>query len=68
MRLLEMLAMSWHDMTAAVYVYTRPGLLRGGQCLKQRLAAFEVRPTDLMHENSYEFQQYPNAIADIVGY
>jgi hypothetical protein len=68
MRLLEMLAVTCHDIAALVYANTQPGLRREGQALEQRLAALEGRPTDFMHEDYQNFQQYPNGIADVVGY
>lgn len=68
MRLLEMLAVASHDIAALVYVNTQPGLRREGQGLEQRLAALEGRPTDLMHEDYHNLQQYPKGVADVVGY
>ncbi|TVY51699.1 hypothetical protein LCER1_G007130 [Lachnellula cervina] len=68
LRLLEKLAVACHDIAALVYVDTQPGLRREGQSLEQRLAALEGRPTDLMHEDYHELQQYPKGVADVVGY
>ncbi|CZR55545.1 uncharacterized protein PAC_05433 [Phialocephala subalpina] len=68
MRLLEMLAVACHDIAALVYVNTQPGLRREGQGLEQRLAALEGRPTDFMHEDYHDLQQYPKSVADMVGY
>jgi hypothetical protein len=68
MRLLEMLAVACHNIAGLVYVNTQPGLRREGQSPEQRLAALEGRPTDLMHEAYYDLQQYPNGVADVVGY
>jgi hypothetical protein len=68
MRLLEMLAVACHDIAGLVYVNTQPGLRREGQNSEQRLAALEGRPTDFMHEAYYDMQQYPNGVADVVGY
>jgi hypothetical protein len=63
MRLLEMLAVACHDIAALVYVNTQPGLRREGQDLEQRLAALEGRPTDFMHEDYHDLQQYPKGVA-----
>jgi hypothetical protein len=41
---------------------------REGQGLEQRLAALEGRPTDFMHEDYHNLQQYPKGVADVVGY
>ncbi|TVY13463.1 hypothetical protein LARI1_G009151 [Lachnellula arida] len=68
LRLLELLAVACHDIAALVYVDTQPGLRRAGQSLEQRLAALEGRPTDLMHEDYYDLQQYPKGVGDVVGY
>ena len=68
MRLLEMLAVACHDIASLVYVNTQPGLRREGQSLDQRLAALEGRPTDFMHEDYLDLQQYPKGVADVVGY
>lgn len=58
----------FHDIDGLVYVNTQPGLRREGQTPEQRLAALEGRPTDFMHEAYYDLQQYPNGVADVVGY
>lgn len=68
MRLLEMLAVACHDIAALVYVNTQPGLRREGQDPKQLLAVLEGRPTNFMHEDYYDLQQYPKGVADVVGY
>jgi hypothetical protein len=63
-----MLAVACHDIAGLVYVNTQPGLRREGQSLDQRLAALEGRPTDFMHEDYLDLQQYPKGVADVVGY
>jgi hypothetical protein len=68
MRLLEVLAVACHDTAGLVYTNTLPGLRREGQSPEQRLAALEGRPTDFMHEAYRNLQQYPNGVADVVGY
>jgi hypothetical protein len=56
------------DIAGLVYVNTQPGLRAKGQSPEPRLAALEGWPTDFMHEAYYDLQQYPNIVADMVGY
>lgn len=63
-----MLAVACHDIAGLVYLNTQPGLRRQGQTPEQSLAALEGRPTDFMHEDYHDWEQYPNGIADVVGY
>lgn len=68
MRLLEMLAVACHDIAASVYINTQPGLRREGQSLEERLATLKGRPTDFMHGDYRDLEQYPKGVADVVGY
>lgn len=68
MRLLEMLAVACHNMAGTVYLNTQPGLRRERHSPEERLAALEGRPTDFMHEDYHDLEQYPKGVADVVGY
>jgi hypothetical protein len=68
MRLLKMLTVAYHDIDGLIYVNTQPNLRQEGQTPKQRLTALKGRPTNFMHEAYYDLQQYPNVVADVVGY
>jgi hypothetical protein len=68
MRLLELLAIACHDIAALLYFNTEPGLRRKDQDAETRRAALQGRPTDFMHEDYFAWEQYPNGIADVVGY
>ncbi|KAJ9642459.1 hypothetical protein H2199_004840 [Coniosporium tulheliwenetii] len=68
MRLLEVLAVTCHDIAALLHANTEPGLRQEGQDAETRKAALESRPTDFMHEDYDAWEQYPQGIADVVGY
>jgi hypothetical protein len=68
MRVLEILAVACHDISGTVYLNTQPGLRREGQSLEERVVALEGRPTDFMHEDYHDLEQYPKGVADVVGY
>ena len=68
MRLLEMLAVACHDIAGLVFVNTQPGLRREGQTLEERLKTLQGRPTDFMHGDYHDLQQYPKGVGDVVGY
>lgn len=68
MRLLEMLAVACHDIAALLHANTETGLRREGQDAETRKAALEGRPMDSMHEDYSAWEQYPQGIADVVGY
>jgi len=63
-----MLAIACHDIAALVFENTKPGLRQEGKSPEERLAALEGRPTDFMHEDYHDVQQYPKGVADVVGY
>jgi hypothetical protein len=68
MRLLEVLAVTCHEVAVVLYEHTKPGLRREGQSAESIIASLEGRPTDLMHEDYDAWEQYPNGVADMVGY
>lgn len=63
-----MLAVSCHDIAAKYYTTTTPGLRRKHHTAEQILASLGRLPTHFMHDEYYHYEQYPQEVADVVGY